>query len=563
MNDLLLATSALRTVLSVIVALLILLATITVHEFGHYIVGKIFKFKIKEFAIGMGPAIFKKTKKNGEIFSIRIFPLGGFCAFEGEDEDDETVRKENEKLAKKGLLKTEENPSDKNLGDTEQNTAQNTADTTPTENTDGSKKTADVYGEYANGDNSAQNGTNGANGANTADTADATPIDTENTTEKQTPKTLSKDAFNNKKPWQRILVLLAGATFNFVVAVLIVIIYFTAYGHFGFMAYEIRTPKNQTESVYTLSGEDVLLEINGKFLYFTTDINDTLGGKKKGDLVSVTVLHKNGEKETLTVALRDDVNPVSDYDVTPALKALGVASVLKLSTEEGCPLKDGNYVYRFYDKEERSDCTRIYDLDDLYSGLKALGDGETIRLIVQDADNDGENDVVTLTAPINYGTIDKSDRGAVLSAFGIKNEERLSYQVSTESVKFGFFEGVGRAVVYSFKTVGVTLKSFWQLLTGKLGLSMVSGPIGTITVTSQYVSLGFKYVLNIASMIGLSVAIFNLLPIPALDGARAVFVLIEWIRKKPINRNVEGMIHFIGLIVLILFAVTVDLLKLF
>ena len=57
MYELLSATSALKTVLSVVVALLILLATITVHEFGHYIVGKIFKFKIKEFAIGMGPAI--------------------------------------------------------------------------------------------------------------------------------------------------------------------------------------------------------------------------------------------------------------------------------------------------------------------------------------------------------------------------------------------------------------------------------------------------------------------------------------------------------------------------
>ena len=47
--------------------------------------GKIFKFKINEFAIGMGPAIFKKKLKSGEDFSIRLLPLGGFCAFEGED----------------------------------------------------------------------------------------------------------------------------------------------------------------------------------------------------------------------------------------------------------------------------------------------------------------------------------------------------------------------------------------------------------------------------------------------------------------------------------------------
>ena len=97
MNNLLAVAPWLSTVFSVIVAILILLATITVHEFGHYIVGKLLKFKINEFAIGMGPAIYKKVKKNGEVFSIRIFPLGGFCAFEGEDEDDETVKKKNQK----------------------------------------------------------------------------------------------------------------------------------------------------------------------------------------------------------------------------------------------------------------------------------------------------------------------------------------------------------------------------------------------------------------------------------------------------------------------------------
>lgn len=509
MNQLFLATTVIQTVLSVIVALLILLATITVHEFGHYIVGKIFKFNIKEFAIGMGPAIYKKTKKNGEIFSIRLFPLGGYCAFEGEDEDDETVRKQNEKLAKKGLISAE------------------------SEN-----KNAETADNAGNADKTFEQ-------------------------KVQAKKSLSKDAFNNKKPWQRILVLLAGATFNFIVAVLIVIIYFTAYGHFGFMAYEVKAPSTETEREYMLDNGDVLLEINGKFLYFTTDINDALSGAKKGDKVSVTVLKKDGEKKTVDVVLRSDVTPENDYDVTPALKALGVASVLKLSTEETSVLKNGNYVYRFYDKEEKIDCTRIYTLDELYESLKGLSAGETLELIVQDADGDGESDIARLTAPMNFDAIDKTDKTAVLGAFGIKNEETLSYQVSTESVRFGFFEGIGRAVVYSFKTIGVTLKSFWQLLTGKLGLSMVSGPIGTITVTSQYVSLGFKYVLNIASMIGLSVAIFNLLPIPALDGARAVFVLIEWIRKKPVNRNVEGVIHFVGLIVLILFAVTVDVLKLF
>jgi uncharacterized protein YgiM (DUF1202 family) len=60
-----------------------------IHETGHYVAGKILKFKIEEFSIGFGPKIFSKKLKSGEVFSLRWIPLGGFCAFKGEDEDEE------------------------------------------------------------------------------------------------------------------------------------------------------------------------------------------------------------------------------------------------------------------------------------------------------------------------------------------------------------------------------------------------------------------------------------------------------------------------------------------
>ena len=84
------------TVGSVLLAVLILLVMITIHEFGHWLAGKILKFKINEFSIGFGPAIFKrKSKKSGEVFAIRIIPLGGYCAFDGEDglEEEEPAEK--------------------------------------------------------------------------------------------------------------------------------------------------------------------------------------------------------------------------------------------------------------------------------------------------------------------------------------------------------------------------------------------------------------------------------------------------------------------------------------
>ena len=75
------------TLLYILLALLVLLVMITVHEFGHYCAGKVLGFKINEFAIGFGPVLYKRKRKDGEKFSIRALPLGGFCAFEGEDED--------------------------------------------------------------------------------------------------------------------------------------------------------------------------------------------------------------------------------------------------------------------------------------------------------------------------------------------------------------------------------------------------------------------------------------------------------------------------------------------
>ncbi len=84
--------------MTVIYAILIFLVLIFVHEFGHFITAKACGVKVNEFALGMGPAIFKKQK--GEtLYALRIFPIGGYCAMEGEDEDSEHPRAFNNRPA--------------------------------------------------------------------------------------------------------------------------------------------------------------------------------------------------------------------------------------------------------------------------------------------------------------------------------------------------------------------------------------------------------------------------------------------------------------------------------
>lgn len=77
--------------MGIVIAIIIFGIIVTVHEFGHFITAKLSGVKVLEFSIGMGPAIFKKTKGETQ-YSLRILPVGGYCAMEGEDDNSEDSR---------------------------------------------------------------------------------------------------------------------------------------------------------------------------------------------------------------------------------------------------------------------------------------------------------------------------------------------------------------------------------------------------------------------------------------------------------------------------------------
>lgn len=375
MVNLLSFASVMHTFGSIVLAILILLAMITVHEFGHYAAGKILHFKIEEFAIGFGPALFKHKKKNGELLSVRCLPLGGYCAFEGED--------------------------------------------------------AEAPGP---------------------------------------------GAFHNKKPWQRIVVLAAGAVMNYLLALLLLLVSFFACGQLLLMVYA-EPAEDPACRQYSLQDGDVILACEGKDIYLTTDLMEVLEGKKKGDLVTFT---------------------------------------LSRTEEEGRRVQD-------------------------------------VRVMLRaDADFDG-----------------LTDAAALWEAIGIRKQyaedgESFAYRVySVSYTGFGFFETVGRAFTYSFRIGGTVFKVLGQLLTGDLGLSAFGGPVSTIKLTSEIASRSLQQFLEISAFIGVNLAVFNLLPIPALDGSKIVFTAVEWVRGKPINRKAEAVIHAVGFVLLLGFAVLVDVLQLF
>ena len=82
----------------IVLSLAILLVMVLIHELGHYSTAKILGFTIEEFSVGFGPKIFGKRRKNGELFSFRAFPLGGYCAFLGETDDEEEEKQKPDKV---------------------------------------------------------------------------------------------------------------------------------------------------------------------------------------------------------------------------------------------------------------------------------------------------------------------------------------------------------------------------------------------------------------------------------------------------------------------------------
>lgn len=112
-----------------------------------------------------------------------------------------------------------------------------------------------------------------------------------------------------------------------------------------------------------------------------------------------------------------------------------------------------------------------------------------------------------------------------------------------------------RCVGMSFETIGTvftqTMEFFGRLFQGQAQSTDAAGPVGITVMISQAVRSGFETVLYLAILISISLGIMNLLPLPALDGGRMVFMVIEAVRGKPVPPEKEGMVHFIGMCLLL------------
>lgn len=125
-------------------------------------------------------------------------------------------------------------------------------------------------------------------------------------------------------------------------------------------------------------------------------------------------------------------------------------------------------------------------------------------------------------------------------------------------LQYGPFKSIKMGLVKIYDLTILTFRALWGLVTGSLPLKeSVTGPVGIFVMTAKAAKMGFVYLLNLMAIISTSLAIFNVLPIPVLDGGHILFLAIEKIKGRPLSRRVQETAIQMGLSLLILLMLVV------
>ncbi|MGN7470195.1 RIP metalloprotease RseP [Brevibacillus sp. SAFN-007a] len=147
-----------------------------------------------------------------------------------------------------------------------------------------------------------------------------------------------------------------------------------------------------------------------------------------------------------------------------------------------------------------------------------------------------------------------------------KDENNVGKIMVTNPVTYAPGEVLKYGAVSTYEFTAMILKSLGMLFTGAVGLNDLSGPVGIFKMTGEFAQQGMAILMKWAAVLSINLGLFNLLPLPALDGGRLAFLAVEALRGRPVDPHKEGMVHFLGfafLMLLILVVTWNDLQRLF
>ena len=149
----------------------------------------------------------------------------------------------------------------------------------------------------------------------------------------------------------------------------------------------------------------------------------------------------------------------------------------------------------------------------------------------------------------------------------IKNQDgtiTIIYDFIIRGVEPGFLSVTKNAVLESVSIGRIVWISLLDLVTGQYGLSDLSGPIGTVSYIADAAQIAtqqtdYTYLFTLMAMIAINIGLFNLLPLPALDGGRLFFLAVEFVFRKPVPAKYEGWVHAVGMVLLLLLMAVISL----
>lgn len=344
----------------------------------------------------------------------------------------------------------------------------------------------------------------------------------------------SEGSFNNASVWARISVVAAGPIFNFILAFVFAMIITSVVGYDP--ARVLQVTEGSPAAQAGLKEGDIIKEFQGRHISIGRDLDSymTLHGLKDEE-ISLTY-ERDGKKHDIQFQansqsrymlgftyLSEGIPEITQVMLNSAMAKAGVMPGDIIREINGTAVADSQEI-QAYLQEHPLDGTEIT------LGIERDGKVETISAIPQ------------MTKHVDSGFI---------------------YNIYREKTNFlGVMKYSAVEVRY---WVSTTVESLMMLIKGQFSVNDLSGPVGIIDVIgdsyeeakSEGAMMVWMQMLYWAILLSANLGVMNLLPIPALDGGRLVFLLIESVRKKRLNPNVEGMIHFAGFVLLMMLMVFV------
>lgn len=340
-------------------------------------------------------------------------------------------------------------------------------------------------------------------------------------------------AFNKKGVGARFSVIFAGAFFNFVFAFILALVYL---GFAGVDKPYVKEIAEEGPAYGKLMENDLITEIDGSPMNFSRDVLYHFYFNAPTDKpIDITVI-RDEKKEKVTIT--PSVRYLLGFDYSRDEGAARLTYVEKGYPLDKAGLKEGDRIVNI----GGTDFASGLEMQE-YLAEKPLNAKDVTLTYVTEAKPDDR--ITVVLTPVKRGDIGYS------YSFAREKVSPLSV------LKYSFYE-------LKFNIVN-TVKNVLYLITGKLSVRDVAGPVGIVNVVGDIVSTSKEYgigdtllsLMSFSILISANLGVMNLLPLPALDGGRLVFILIEAIRRKPVPKDKEALVHAVGMVLLMLFMVFV------